>query len=120
MRLVQEDGRWRISSNPLDFYDQTTPKSALRSFIRAYRLERWDIMLRFVPNTYREKMDVAKMKNQFTGASHDKMETLMSTLEANVDQPITEKGNDARMSYGDSFEVKFIREDNVWKLKDLD
>jgi len=120
MRLVQEDGRWRISSNPLDFYDQTTPKAALRSFIRAYRLERWDIMLRFVPNNYREKMDVAKMKAQFTGASHDKMETLMSTLEANVDQPITEKGNDARMSYGDSFEVKFIREDNVWKLKDLD
>nr|HEX4315496.1 hypothetical protein [Kofleriaceae bacterium] len=120
MRLVQEDGSWRISTNPLDFYDQATPKAALRSFIRAYRLDRWDVMLRFVPNAYRDKMDVAKLKAQFTGPSHDKMETLMSTLEANVDQPITEKGNDARMAYGDSFEVKFVREDNVWKLKDLD
>ncbi len=120
MRLVQEDGGWRLASNPLDFYDQTTPKAALRSFIRAYRLERWDVMLRFVPDAYREKMDVGKLKAQFTGGSHDKMETLMSTLEANVDQPITEKGNDARMAYGDSFEVKFVREDNVWKIKDLD
>ena len=120
MRLVQEDGSWKVASNPLSFYDQSTPKAALRSFIRAFRLERWDIMLRFVPNQYREKMDVAKMKAQFTGASKDKMETLMNTLEANVDEPIIERGNDARMSYGDRYEVKFVKEDGVWKLKDLE
>src|SRR5678809_267119 len=85
MRLVQEGGRWKIASNPLAFYDQSTPKAALRSFIRAYRLERWDIMLRFVPSQYREKMDAAKMKAQFTGPSKEQMETLMNTLEANVD-----------------------------------
>lgn len=120
MRLVQEDGHWKIATNPLGFYDQTTPKSALRSFIRAYRLERWDIMLRFVPNQYREKMDVTKMKAQFTGASKDQMEQLMNALEANVDEPIVERGNDARMMYADSKEVKFVKEDGVWKLKDLD
>ncbi len=120
MRLVQEGGQWRIATNPLAFYDQTTPKAALRSFIRAFRLERWDVMLRFVPNQYREKMDAAKMKAQFTGPSKDQVETLMNTLEANVDEPVTERGNDARMSYGDRFEVKFVKEDGVWKLKDLD
>lgn len=120
MRLVQEGGRWKIASNPLAFYDQSTPKGALRSFIRAFRLERWDIMLRFVPNQYREKMDAPKMKAQFTGPSKEQIETLMNTLEANVDEPITERGNDARMSYGDRFEVKFVKEDGVWKLKDLD
>jgi hypothetical protein len=82
MRLVQEGGEWKIATNPLGFYDQATPKAALRSFIRAYRLERWDVMLRFVPNQYREKMDVAKMKAQFTGASKEKMDTLINTLEA--------------------------------------
>ena len=48
------------------------------------------------------------------------METLMNTLEANVDEPIVERGNDARMAYGDRYEVKFVKEDGVWKLKDLD
>lgn len=120
MRLVQEGGKWRIASNPLAFYDQTTPKGALRSFIRAFRLERWEVMLRFVPNQYKEKMDPGKMKAQFTGPSKEQMETLMNTLEANVDEPIIERGNDARMSYGDRFEVKFVKEDGVWKLKDLD
>jgi len=120
MRLVQEDGQWRVATNPLGFYDQTTPKAALRSFLRAYRLERWDVMLRFVPNAYREKMTAAMMKLQFTGGSKDQMETLMNTLEANVDEPIIERGNDARMAYGDRYEVKFVKEDGVWKLKDLD
>ena len=120
MRMIQEDGHWKIATNPLGFYDQSTPKAALRSFIRAYRLERWDIMLRFVPNTYRDKMDAAKMKAQFTGPSKEQMETLMNALEANVDEPIEERGNSARMAYGDKYEVKFVKEDGVWKLKDLD
>ena len=120
MRLVQEDGHWKVASNPLEFYDQSTPKAALRSFLRAYRLERWDIMLRFVPNVYREKMDAAKLKAQFTGPSKDQMEALMNTLEANADEPIDERGNSARMAYGDKYEVKFEKEDGVWKIKDLD
>lgn len=120
MRLVQEGGYWKISTNPVGFYDQTSPKAALRSFIRAYRLGRWDVMLRFVPNTYREKMDKAKMEQQFTGPSREQMETLFNTLEANVDEPIIERGNDARMSYGDRFTVVFVKEDSAWKLKDLD
>ena len=120
MLLVQEGGRWRIASNPLGFYDQSTPRNALRSFLRAYHLERWDVMLKFVPNTYREKMDAAKMKQQFTGPSKEPMENLVMALEANVDEPIIERGNDAKMTYGDRFEVRFMKEDGVWKLKDLD
>ena len=120
MRLIQEGGQWKIATNPLAFYDQSSPKAALRSFIRAYRLERWDVMLRFVPNSYREKMDAKKMQAQFTGPSREQMENLINTLEANVDEPITERGNDARMSYGDRYTVQFLKEDGAWKLKDLD
>lgn len=120
MLLVQEDNEWRISANPIAFYDQTTPRNALRGFLRAYELQRWDIMLRFVPNVYREKMDPAKMKAQFTGPSREQMENLMLQLNANIDEPIIERGNDARMSYGDRYTVTFVREDGAWKLKDLD
>src|SRR3954468_10997484 len=120
MRLVQEGGQWKIATNPLGFYDQSTPKAALRSFIRAYRLERWDVMLRFVPNSYREKMTAPKMQAQFTGPSREQMENLINTLEANLDEPIIERGNDARMSYGDRYTVQFLKEEGAWKLKDLD
>ena len=71
--------------------------------------------MRFVPNAYREKMDVAKMKAQFTGPSKDQMESLINTIEANIDEPIIERGNDARMSYGDRFNVQFVKEDGAWR-----
>jgi hypothetical protein len=120
MRLVQEGGTWKIASNPLAFYDQSTARNALRSFVRAYRLDRWDVMLRFVPDKYREKMDVEKMKTQFQGGNQEQMEVLMNMIEANIDEPIDVKGNEARMGYGERYEVKFVREDGAWKIKDLD
>ena len=120
IRLVQEDGEWRLASNPLAFYEQTSPRAALRSFLRAYRLGRYDVMLRFVPERYRARMDVAKMKAQFEGPSKEAMEALIDALEASVDEPIAERGNEARMAYGERFEVKFVREEGLWMLKDLD
>jgi hypothetical protein len=120
LRLVQEDGAWRIATDPLAFYDQSTPQAALRSFLRAYRLERWDVMLRFLPDKYRAHMDVAKMKDQFEGTGKDQSAVLMNMLEANVNGTIVEKGNEARMSYGERNEVKFVLEAGAWKLQDLD
>jgi hypothetical protein len=120
MRLTQEGGEWRIASNPVAFYDQSTPRAALRSFLRAYRLERWDVMLRFVPNKYREKMDVAKVREQFAGAHQQEVAIRMNMLEANLEEPIVDKNNEARMPYGERYEVKFVREDGEWKVKDPD
>src|SRR4029079_6987096 len=108
MLLVQEGGHWRIASNPLGFYDQSTPRTARRSCLRAYRLERYDIMLRFVPNAYREKMDAGKMKAQFSGPSREQMENLINTLEANVDEPINERGKEAPIRTGNHNIALFI------------
>ena len=121
LHLVHESGAWRIAENPLAFYDQSTPRAALRSFLRAYRLERWDVMLRFVPKAYAELMNADKMKTQFAGQERkEEMSQLMNMLEANLDEPIDEQGNEARMRYGAGFEVKFVREDGRWRLRDLD
>lgn len=120
LALVHERGEWRIAENPLAFYDQSTPRDALRSFLRAYRLERFDVMLRFVPKEYAQLMSVDKMKAQFAGERKDEMAQLMNILEANVDEPIDEQGNEARLRYGAGFEVKFVRQDGRWRLRDLD
>lgn len=119
MQLVREDGDWKIASNPVDFYGQATPREALRSFLRAYTLKRWDIMLRFVPNAYRERMTAQSMRTQFEGEHKEDLARMMSQIGANVDEPITDKGNEAQLRYAE-FEVTFVREDNVWKIKDLD
>jgi hypothetical protein len=65
-------------------------------------------------------MDVAKLKAQFRGPAQAEMEELMNALEANVDEPIDERGQEARMAYGERYEVKFKKESDGWKLQDLD
>jgi len=118
MRLVREEGEWRIASNPIAYYSQGSPRAALRSFLRAYQLKRWDIMLRLVPNEYRERMTAENVRDQFEGARAEEIAVMMNTIEANVDEPIEEKGATARMKYGGNYEVQFVREDGLWKIKE--
>ncbi len=120
IRLVEEGGRWRIDSDPLQFYSQKTPHEALRSFIRAYRLKRWQVMLRFVPSAYAERMDAGKIQEQFDGPGREEMASRISMLEANLDAAIAAKGNQAKMAYGDKFEVSLVREAGLWKIRDID
>lgn len=120
MKLIRERGTWRVSNNPIQFYNQTTPREALRSFLRAYRLKRWEIMLRLVPELYRKTMDVDKLRMQFEGESQEDIDSMMQRIEASVDAPIKDNGNEARMKYGDNSEVEFIRENGQWKIQDLD
>lgn len=117
LRLVHEGEQWRIATNPIQFYSQATPRDALRSFVRAYRLGRWEIMLRFVPNRYRERMDADELRQQF---QNEEVVLMMKTLETNIEEPITEQGNEARMPYSERSEVKLVREDGVWKILDMD
>lgn len=117
IELVKEDGGWKIASNPVAFYDQSTPRSAILSFVRAFRLQRWEVMLQFVPGKYRPRMTVEKMRKQF---ERKPVAKLMTLIQANLAAPIAEKGDEARMAYGNAHEVVLIREDGRWKVQDLD
>jgi hypothetical protein len=118
--LVLESGGWRIASDPLEFYPQDTPAHALRSFVRAVELKRYDVVLRFVPNRWRQEMNEGKIREQFEGEKREEVVQMMRLLGANLDNPIEQEGDKARMPYGERYEVKFLREDGVWKVADPD
>jgi hypothetical protein len=118
--LVLEDGGWKLASDPLEFYPQDTPNHALRSFVRAVELKRYDVVLRFVPNRWRQEMTEAKVRDQFEGERREEVVQMMRMLSANLENPIEQDGDKARMPYGERFEVKFVREDGLWKVSDPD
>lgn len=120
MRLVREDGIWKIASNPAQFYSQASPREALRSFVRAYQARRWDVMLRYVPKRYRERMTAETIEQQFDGDKRDEMADMMKRIAAHLDEPVTVNGAEARMPYDERFEVVFRREEDGWKIADLD
>jgi hypothetical protein len=120
LKLVKEQGSWKIATDPVDFYSQRTPAEALRSFIRAIERQRYDIVLRFVPAKWAESMTEEKLRQQWEGTKRREVIQLIKNLKANLNAPIHKSGNGATMPYGDNHEVSFVREDGIWKIEDPD
>jgi hypothetical protein len=120
LRLVVEQGQWKIASDPVDFYSQRTPAEALRSFVRAIERRRYDIVLRFVPAKWAGKMTVDTMRKQWEGEKQGEVKQLLGNLKANLKAQIHTSGDRANMPYGEKHEVRFVREDSLWKIEDPD
>ncbi len=118
LTLVREGGRWRIADNVVDFYDQTSPRAALQSFVRALERRRFDVVLRFAPAADREGMTVEQMEEAWSGDGREEIERLIANLRAHLDEPIEEIGDRATMRYGERFSVHFVREEGLWRIED--
>ncbi|MEM9189793.1 MAG: hypothetical protein AAGF12_11490 [Myxococcota bacterium] len=120
LAMVYENGGWHLQGNVVDFYDQSTPRAALRSFVRAMERQRYDVVLRFVPDADREGMSEDRMREAWSGDGREEVEQLLAKLRANLDAPIEQVGERATMPYGESSTVRFVRESGVWKIEDPD
>ncbi|MEC7521586.1 MAG: hypothetical protein VYE22_17025 [Myxococcota bacterium] len=120
LRLVRESGDWRVATDVVDFYDQSTPRAALRSFVRAMERRRYDVVLALIPEADREGMTPERMREAWEGEGREEVERLLANLRAALDNPIEEVGDRATMTYGDRFRVQFVREDGVWRIEDPD
>lgn len=118
LRLVREGGDWRVATDVVDFYDQSTPTAALRSFVRAMERRRYDVVLRLIPAADREGMNEERMREAWEGEGREEVERLLANLRASLENPIEEVGDRATMPYGDRFRVQFVREEGVWRIED--
>ena len=120
MHLIREDDGWRVGTDLVDFYDQTTPRAALRSFVRAMERGRYDVVLRLVPDADREGMTVERMRETWAGEGREEVQRLIASLRSSLEAPIEVVGDRATMSYGERFTVQFVREEGIWKIEDPD
>lgn len=115
-----EGGRWHVDRSAIDVYAQDTPEAALRSFVRAFRNKRYDVMLRFAPDAKREGLDEARLKTAFEGEQRDEIERLTQAIEAALPTAVIEHlGERATMSYGSGGTVELMREHGVWKVEEF-
>jgi hypothetical protein len=147
VELVRDGGRWRVATNLVDYYDQSTPRAALRTFVRAMERERYDVVLRLVPDADREGMTVERMREAFSGEGREEISRLLVELRGALDAPIEQVGDHATLRYGGSAReaggggeaggvgaasgggasatgrartVRFVREGGRWKIEDPD
>ncbi len=118
--VLEENGSgWKITSNPFAFYPQDTPRKALRSFLAALQHKRYEILMRFVPRTYRRRMSKKDLVAMFSGKKGQRIRELTEVLIKHLDAPMEIHGNKATLVYGDGATVTLVREEGVWRIEDI-
>ncbi|HEX9619004.1 MAG TPA: hypothetical protein VF989_02650 [Polyangiaceae bacterium] len=118
--MVYENGSWRIDGSSIDLYGQSTPAQALAAFVRAFENQRYDVLMRFVPDGEREGLDAKKLRAAWEGEQKDEMEELVQALEAALPSArIEQLGDRATMAYGAAGTVELIRQHGEWRIEDL-
>ena len=135
LELVYEGGRWTIDGTGIDRYGQSTPRQALTGFLRAFERNRFDILMRYVPDAEREGrvealwggegdgssgLTADKLKEAWTGEQKEYIAGIVQAIRSALPTARIEQTDDrAAMPYGAGGTVLFIRENGMWKIEDL-
>jgi hypothetical protein len=115
-----ENGKWRVDRSAIDLYAQDTPEAALATFVRAFENKRYDVLLRFVPDSKREGLDRDKLKTAFEGEQKEEVQRISQAIKAALPTATIERLDDrATMSYGAGGTVELLREHGIWKIEEF-
>jgi hypothetical protein len=119
LQLVLEKGKWKLDASALDLYAQDTPRHAIVSFVRALERKRYDVLMRFVPDSHADGLDANKLKTAWEGQEKEDMGNVLAGLkQALPSNPIEETGDRASMVYG-AGTMLLVRERGLWKIEDF-
>jgi hypothetical protein len=102
---------------PRDTLTNSTPREALRSFVRAWEHKRWSTIITLIPSKYRTLVNEDKVREQL---EQPEQQAMLELLVDSLNAPIDEHDDRATMPYGNKYEVVFILESDGWKIEDLD
>lgn len=118
--LVYEGESWRVDASALDLYGQASPVAALQSFVRAFDNKRYDILMRFVPDSKRQGLSAEQLEKAWEGEQREQVERLTQALKASLPNVRVELlGTRATVSYGAGGTVELVHEQGAWKIEDF-
>jgi hypothetical protein len=118
--LVYEGDAWRVDGSAIDLYSQETPEVTLASFVRAFDNQRYDVLLRFVPESKREGLSVEQLKLAWEGEQRQQLEQLTQALAASLPNLRVEVlGTRATVAYGAGGTVELVHELGAWRIEDF-
>lgn len=115
--LSREGGGWRLDGPPLDPYGQGSPRAALRAFVRAVENKRYDVLVRLAPARFRSSVTVEKLRAFWEGAASTQNRAFLRELRLNLYARVAEEGEEAFMTYGSGRQVRFVREEGLWRIE---
>lgn len=114
-----EPGPYVLQSNPLDFYPQSTPEEAVRSFVRAVKARRYEVLVRFVPRGLSADLTAAQIQARFEGEGKAALARQLEALTKHWDEPFLVDEKSARLPVGDGQEVRLVLEEGRWRIVQL-
>ena len=117
---VWTDDGWRFTEDPTEFYGQRTPRQALRSFVRATRTGRWDVLIELAPLRYRVGLSTEDLQKAWTEGDYAKsLVESRDRLEDGLDGPIFVDAHEAVLPLGDDRAARLEFEGDRWVVVDF-
>jgi len=134
VKLIYESGRWTVDGTGIDRYGQATPRQALVGFLRAFERERYDVIMRYVPeperegpseqlwggsNSSSEGLTTKTLEEAWKGDQREYISGIVQAIKSALPTARIEQTEDqASMPYG-AGSVLFVRVDGLWLIKNL-
>lgn len=117
LKLTLEDGQWKADLSAIDLYSQATPLAAVASFVRAFQQRRYDVLIRFVPDTEKAGLTTEQLKKAWEGPQKQEMvDTVEALVAALPSARVDEYGDKATLAYGSAGTVELVLENGLWKI----
>ncbi|MFY0541764.1 hypothetical protein [Nannocystis pusilla] len=111
---------WVFAEDPTLVYDQSTPRAALRSLVRASLQRRWDVLLGLAPERYRLGLSEDDLRAAWTEGEHaDALQTARDRLAARLGDPIVADAHEAVLDLGNAEVARLEREGTRWVVVDF-
>lgn len=111
---------WTFAEDPTLLYDQSSPRAALRSLVRASRLQRWDVLLGLAPERYRLGLAEDDLRRAWTeGEYAAALQTSRDRLSQHLGDPIVADAHEAVLELGDGQAAHLEREGLRWVIVDF-
>ena len=120
LAIVWTGQAWVFAEDPTVVYDQSSPRAALRSLVRASTMERWDVLLGLAPERYRLGLGEEDLRRAWTeGPYAAALRTSRDRLRQHLADPIVLDAHEAVLDLGDGEAAHLEREGTRWVVVDF-
>lgn len=111
---------WVFGEDPTLVYDQSTPRAALRSLVRASLQRRWDVLLGLAPERYRLGLSEDDLRRAWTeGEYAGALQAARDRLLTHLGEPVLADAHEAVLDLGGGDVARLEREGQRWVVVDF-
>ncbi len=120
VEIARGEQGWVFVEDPFARWDQSSPRAALRTLVRASEEQRWDVLLGLAPRRYRIGLTTEDLRQAWTqGEYAEALKETRDRLRERLADPIRADSHEAALELGQGKIVRLEREGTRWVVVDF-